>query len=826
MTTKKFLAGLMAASMVLGASPVRPQSCGSLFTAYAESASVGEETLDGITYELYEDHAEIVKSEEGLSGELVLPSYVGELPVTVIGDEAFKAMYELNAVTFPEKLERIGRSAFEDCALVKIVLPDTIKEVGDKAFLNCGVLEEVEAPEGFANYGIHCFRGTEWLNMQCNHDGFYIVGNTIVDTGNIFERVITEGVEELGPDCLYTYSVVQELTLAKSVKKVYASSFTNQGRIFEIYVLNPDCEFIDDLDDYPSGYYFNGVIYGYENSPAQEFAEKKGWNFQILGDQEYALASDGDLKFYVYSDHAMVVYCDRRFEGDLVIPSEIQGVPVTEIVPGSFNNVPGLRSVVIPDSVKKIGDAAFMESEALESVTLPDDVEIGAIVFRGTKWANDLLEKDGCIINNDTLIDGSGMKGDVVIPEGIRTIAPFAFQYDDDMTSVSIPDTVTTIGKGAFSCCNGLTSVVIPDSVSEIPPVCFYQCSGLEEVKLPEEINGWGFDAFTGTPWMEKKVAVESLIIENGILVNGLGCQGRVEIPDTVTCIGANAFAENKDITEVIIPDSVKTICENAFGGCSELRSIEIPDSVEVIENSVFGLCTNLETVKFPKKVKSFGSGMFIGCPKLESVELPVGVTVLGNSDFVDCGVKSIIIPDTVTELELNCIKDCTSLESLVIPKSVRRICDGAITGCTSLKKITIESPYTMITFKSSTISSNQIVGGSDGMFSGVIRGCKYSTAEAYAKRFGYKFEAIDEDDTEVVLGDANCDTSVDMSDSVLIMQSIANPDKYGLEGTHENHMTIEGSVNGDCCGGLDGISVLDAQAIQRKLLGVSTLPV
>lgn len=834
MTTKKILAGIMAASMMLSASPVCPRNCGSLLTAYAEEVEyIGEAEKDGLIYILYADHAELAKTVNPEFDEVIIPEEIDGLPVTVIGDGTFCDCYELQSVSLPDTIEKIGKSAFENCGISKIVLPGSIKEVGDDAFLYCGLLSEIVIPEGFTNFGKHCFRGTEWQHLRCNLDGFYIENNVVVDSDSAFSRVIDEGVEVLGPDSLRTSMVVQEFTLPRSMKKVYASGFTYQGKIFEIYVLNPECEFIDDLDDYPSGYYFNGIIYGYDGSPAQKFAEKKNWQFESLDElkMEYELASLDGMKFYVYEDHAAVVYGDRRLEGDVVIPSEIYGVPVTEIIPGSFNHIPGITSVVIPDSVKKIGEYAFTGCEALESIEFPDDVEMGMNPFRETKWSDDIIAKEGCIILKDTLLDGSGMKGDVVITEGIKKIAPFAFQYNDDMTSVTIPDTVTTIGKGAFSTCNGITSVEIPDSVSEIPDVCFYNCSKLEKVKLPEKITGWGYNAFEGTPWLKNEEAQGTggggsgtLVIENGILISAPGCTGRVEIPDTVTCIGARAFAENKDITEVIIPDSVKSIGEDAFGGCSGLTSIEIPDSVEVIGNCVFGLCSSLERIKLPSKVRSYGTGMFIGCLKLESVEIPVGATVIGYGDFLDCGVKSITIPDTVTELEQNCISDCASLESLVIPKSVKRICEGAINGCTSLKEITIENPYTIISPKPSTISSSQIVG-SGGQFSGVIRGCKYSTAEAYAKRFGYRFEATDEDDTEVILGDANCDTAVDMADSVLIMQSIANPDKYGLEGTNDHHMTIEGSVNGDCSGDFDGISVMDAQAIQRKLLGAAVLP-
>lgn len=70
----------------------------------------------------------------------------------------------------------------------------------------------------------------------------------------------------------------------------------------------------------------------------------------------------------------------------------------------------------------------------------------------------------------------------------------------------------------------------------------------------------------------------------------------------------------------------------------------------------------------------------------------------------------------------------------------------------------------------------------------------------------------------ETVNGDANCDGQVDLSDVVMIMQALANPDKYGINGTAENHLTEQGKVNADMDG--NGLTVGDAQSIQKMLLG------
>ncbi|WP_028520496.1 glycoside hydrolase family 9 protein [Ruminococcus flavefaciens] len=81
-------------------------------------------------------------------------------------------------------------------------------------------------------------------------------------------------------------------------------------------------------------------------------------------------------------------------------------------------------------------------------------------------------------------------------------------------------------------------------------------------------------------------------------------------------------------------------------------------------------------------------------------------------------------------------------------------------------------------------------------------------------------------DKTKVLYGDTNCDKVVELADAVLIMQSIANPDKYGLKGTYSKHLTEQGRINGDCDLTQEGLTSNDALAIQRSLLKLATLPI
>ena len=71
----------------------------------------------------------------------------------------------------------------------------------------------------------------------------------------------------------------------------------------------------------------------------------------------------------------------------------------------------------------------------------------------------------------------------------------------------------------------------------------------------------------------------------------------------------------------------------------------------------------------------------------------------------------------------------------------------------------------------------------------------------------------------KAVYGDANCDGEIDMSDAVLIMQALANPNKYGVSGTDGKHITDKGLVNADVDTSSKGLTSNDALRIQEYLL-------
>ena len=147
--------------------------------------------------------------------------------------------------------------------------------------------------------------------------------------------------------------------------------------------------------------------------------------------------------------------------------------------------------------------------------------------------------------------------------------------------------------------------------------------------------------------------------------------KGEFIIPDGVKTIGDSAFANCKDMTNVIIPNSVTKIGEGAFENCHNLTSITIPDSVTSIEEHAFSGCSGLTSVTIPDSVTSIGVCAFSQCSSLTSVIIPDNVINVERQAFEKCdNLINVKIGKGVSSIGENVFYDCQKLQSLQIATS------------------------------------------------------------------------------------------------------------------------------------------------------------
>lgn len=136
-----------------------------------------------------------------------------------------------------------------------------------------------------------------------------------------------------------------------------------------------------------------------------------------------------------------------------------------------------------------------------------------------------------------------------------------------------------------------------------------------------------------------------------------------------------------------------------------------------------------------------------LDCTNLTSVTIPDSVIEIYGSFYGCSGLTELTISEGVTKIAGSAFSRCTGLTSVTIPRSVTII--GSNLGssvfdeCSGLKEITILNPDCEI-YDSKNVISNGIDKNHNPYFNGTIYGYKDSTAQAYAEKYGYNFEAIE----------------------------------------------------------------------------------
>ena len=404
------------------------------------------------------------------------------------------------------------------------------------------------------------------------------------------------------------------------------------------------------------------------------------------------------------------------------ITSVVIGDGVTSIGNYAFSSCSNLETVTIPSGVTSIGNSAFAYCSKLNSVTIPNSVtSIGNSAFNNCSKLTSVTIPDNVTSIGSYTFNNCSSLASVIIPDKVTTISNHAFNSCSNLTSVTIGNSVTTIGNNAFTN-SGLTSVTIPTSVTSIGDYAFYGCGKLTEISV--DAGNTVYSSEDGVLFNKEKTTliqypcsknatsyeIPSTVTSIGNYAFSSSGLTSVIIPDKVTTIGNYAFNYCSDLTSVTIPNSVTTIGNYAFSN-SGLTSVTIPDNVTTISGNAFYSCNSLETATIGSGVTSIGAEAFTGCGKLTEISVDAGNTKYSSEDGVlfdkekttliqyPCykNATSYEIPSSVTSINANAFRECTSLTTVTIPSTVTSIGNHAFRDCTKLTTATIPDKVTSI---------------------------------------------------------------------------------------------------------------------------------
>ena len=646
------------------------------------------------------------------SGEITIPN-----SITTVVPYAFSNNSGITGVTIPATLSCIERYAFSGCSnLTSVVIADGFTSISDHAFYNCQSLKSVTVPMSVDFIGSYAF-GFYWDDENGEDkkvEGFklYCVRNTPAEEyaqdngldyeasknpndpeefGDLLYKDLADGTVEIvrykGTDSAV---VIPQTINEKNVSRIAANAFEWNTDIVSVTI--------------SEGVAYIGTSAFYNCYNLAQVSIPSTVTF--IGDGAFNDTSWLNELRETSQDHLVIVnnilVDANAYEGsDLVIPSSVKS-----ICWGAFRENNSIKSITIPDGMKKIDDGAFAGSNATS----------------------------------------------ITIPKGVTEIGNSAFVNCYDLSGITIPDTVTKIGESAFSNCGAINSITIPDSVESIGAKAFYNCRSLRNVSIPDSVKSIGNKAFGyyefNDEWESYDCKVDDFIIycnkntaarqyaidnyiqyasehefyyyENGdgtITVSGYqGKGGDIAIPSeidgkTVTSVGDNAFSNQDKITSVTVPDTVKSIQEFAFSYCLGIKSINISKSVAEISCNAFKGCSNLESITIDSDNPNYCSQdgllfnkdkteIVFSLPSVQSITIPGTVKRIGNCAFENCfKLTSVVMQNGVTEIGYNAFGSCENLTSVTISDSVKNIREWAFGYCKKLTDIVLPKGLEIIGF-------------------------------------------------------------------------------------------------------------------------------
>jgi len=408
--------------------------------------------------------------------------------------------------------------------------------------------------------------------------------------------------------------------------------------------------------------------------------------------------------------HKVIALGDNAFKGKKLLEYVEIANTVTYIGSQCFESDKELANVKLSSNIKRMESGAFGNCTSLTEITIPKSLEeagreygFGMYDYGPFCGCTNLktvkLEKGLTQIAGNLFMRCYGLE-DIDIPDTVTTIGENAFKLCTSIKSVTIPDTVTYIGSQCFESDKELVNVKLSSNIKRMESGAFGNCTSLTEITIPKSLEEagreYGFGMYDYGPFCGctnlKTVKLEKGLtqIAGNLFMRCYGLED-IDIPDTVTTIGENAFKLCTSLENVKMYNSIDEINGRAFAGCTSLKSVSLPDSITGMGTEIFSGCTSLSSVKLPNKRVNITSSTFEGCTSLTEITLPDTVTTIQDHAFKNCtALKTINWSKSITDIQSYAFENCDALTKPDIPNTVTNIGEGAFYECGGLSAIAV----------------------------------------------------------------------------------------------------------------------------------------
>lgn len=419
------------------------------------------------------------------------------------------------------------------------------------------------------------------------------------------------------------------------------------------------------------------------------------------------------------------------------IPSEVNGITVTEIGQDVFKDNKNVGRLIIPDSVTKLGYRMCSGCTALSEVSLPSGLTVipdeafdGCSSLRTVNFPDTLKE-----IRSDAFC-GTDLT-EFIAPDSLTDVWAYAFKDCGALSAVELKN-VRSVGNGAFESCTALRSIRLSDKMTELSDHIFDGCSSLADIDMPDKPIAVSFSVFNGTAyynepsnWENGVLYVDGYLIavnkefaplteytvKNGTVViaddafSGVGYSSKLKkmtLPTGLYRIGQYAFSKLFSLTEINIPDTVRSIGYGAFSGTgydADTNYINgglyignwlvavnnVAMTSFTVQEETVGVADGKDTSLFPTKAQ-----------KITALELPSSLRYIGSRSFARLRITELRLPSELQTLGNGAFASCSALNTVNL---------GDCSGLESIgENAFAEAAISKITIPESVVSVGELV--------------------------------------------------------------------------------------------------------------------
>ncbi len=521
------------------------------------------------------------------------------------------------------------------------------------------------------------------------------------------------------------------------------------------------------------------------------------------------LLKKGDYEYFVDSGNNVTITSYRGHDRKVTIPSEIDGMPVVEIYDYCFNGDSRkvseiddslekhpnrffnriVKRVVIPSTVRTIGENAFGNMDRLEEVVFSEGLTtIEEYAFSGCPKLKEINLPDSLVNFTLLSLDGTPVEeltlgSNVTAPDltdnqgtSIRRIICNADQVSFEKVSLSRNSaleeivcngtflggnlkgssvkrivcngsvyyrTVVSMASKKFTFCSDVQGGNIVFSTLDADIKKTYKSDGFKyylNEKSEAVISGYtGKDRNVTVPETldsYKVTAIAPLAFSSlnfAKLKNNTDGEVTsdkllsVALPDTVETIGSFAFAYSVSLESVNIPVGVQIIPEECFRSCESIKSMSLPESVREIKDSAFEGCKLLESVQM-KGVVNVENKAFYQCYKLENVAYSDKLESIGASAFYFCNLTGDFDLSSVEKIGEKAFGFNEYIKKIVLNDNLTILEDRVFYNCRALEEINFPSKLVSIgdsCFYQSAVSNTSFGKNVEEIGAGAFTFCK-----------------------------------------------------------------------------------------------------